>query len=60
MLAKLKQTTKKIDMFSTKEFLRYKEEAEYGTLTGACLSVVIISIIVLLIFQVGLHAIRKD
>ena len=60
MLSKFKQTAKKIDMFSTTEFLRYKEETEYGTLTGACLSLGIISVIVLLIYQVALHTIRKD
>ena len=60
MLSKFKQTAKKIDMFSTTEFLRYKEETEYSTLTGACLSVGIVSVIALLIYQVALHTIRKD
>lgn len=60
MLGRLRHTAKKIDMFNTAQFLRYKEETEYGTITGACLSLGIIVVIVLLVFQVLVHTINKD
>ena len=60
MFSRLRQNAKKIDMFNTSQFLRYKEETEYGTLTGACLSLAIIVVIILLIFQVMVHTINRD
>ena len=60
MMQKGKQTFKKIDMFSTTELFRYKEETEYATCTGAILSLLIITVILLLVYQVLLHTINRS
>lgn len=48
MLKKAGRLTKKflwnIDLFSSSQLLRHKNETNYGTLTGGCLSLIIIAI----------------
>ena len=51
---------KKVDKFATIELLRYKEETEYATYTGACLSVILVALMVLVAGNVIIDTLNRD
>ena len=55
----LNSTLKKMDLFQTSSLLRYNGEAEYSTVTGGLVSIIVIVIFIILFASMGLQTAQK-
>jgi hypothetical protein len=48
------------DLFSTSQFLRYKEDGDYKTVSGGVVSLMIISVFLALFMNTAIQTVNKD
>ena len=51
---------KKADLFSTSQFLRYKSDADYNTVSGGVCSLLIIIVFCVLFLNAGIKTVNKE
>ena len=56
----LANNIKKIDLFPTSAFIRYKGESDYTIVTGGCTSIIVIIALIALFFTEGLKTVKKE
>ena len=50
---------RKVDLFPSTSLLRYNGDKEYTTATGGIISIVIITIFIILFFNMGVKTVKK-
>jgi len=52
--------TKALDMFNCNQFFQYKDDTEYRTITGGCISIILIIVLGVIFANEGLKTINKE
>lgn len=56
----VKRTLRKLDIFGSSQFLRYKEEPRFGSLTGGIATIILIVLFAILFWNQFIHTIQKQ